>query len=91
MKEGKTKSGFKYSVNEDALASWEFVKACSMMLSANDTEKLAGTVMYVSAVLGDQEAKLVEHIKKKNDGKCSTQDMLLEISQIVENIKSLKN
>ncbi len=91
MKEGKTKSGFEYAVNEDVLASWDFVKACTMMLSENDTEKLVGTVTYIRAILGKQEAKLVEHIKSKNDGKCSSQDMLAEVSEIVANLKEVKN
>lgn len=91
MFEGKTKSGFKFSVDERAVKSWEFTEACTMMLSDDSTEQLRGSVQYVNAVLGKEKAKLIEHIKKKKDGFCETEDIVKEVAEIVQKVKELKN
>lgn len=87
---GKTNSGFKYDIDERSVSSWEFVEACTQMMSENEQEQLKGAVAYVNALLGKQKSLLVAHINKA-EGLCTMESMLRETSEIVQQIKALKN
>ena len=88
---GKTKSGFKFDVNEAVLEDWEVMKAIADMDSGDASRILRGTVKFVGMVLGDEEEALVKHIRSKNKGACSQDDMYNEVMEIIDSIKEIKN
>lgn len=91
MIEGKTKSGFKYSIDESILEDWEVFEAIADM-SSNDASKIIkGTKDFVDLVLNSDKKRLIEHIREKNDGKCSVQMMSKEVDDIVTGAKEIKN
>ena len=88
---GKTKSGFKFDVNEAVLEDWEVMKAIADMDSGDASRVLRGTVKFVSMVLGDEEEALVKHIRSKNKGACSQDAMFNEVMEIIDSLKEIKN
>ncbi len=82
MVTGKTKSGFKFSVNEKIIESWEFTKIVKEMASKDNNEQITGTVEFVETLLGDQEEALMEHLKGE-DGIATTTDMVNECAEIL--------
>lgn len=88
---GKITNGFEFDIDETKLEDWELFKAISDMDSNNYSRILAGTVKFSDMILGEQEKELVAHIRKQNDGKCSTDDMTKCIMEIIAKCKDLKN
>ena len=88
---GKTKSGFKFDVNDAVVDDWETMKAIADMDSGDASRVLQGTVKFVNMVLGDNEAALVEHIRSKNNGVCSQESMFNEVMEIIDSMKEIKN
>lgn len=91
MIEGKTKSGFKYMLEESTLEDWDVFEAIADMSSNDAAKVIKGTKNFVDLVLRDDKNRLVEHIRKKNDGKCTIQMMSKEINDIVIGAKEIKN
>ena len=88
---GKTKSGFKFDVNEAVIDDWETMKAIADMDSGDASKVLRGTVKFVNMVLGEDEKDLVEHIRKKNKGACPQDAMYNEVMEIIDSFKEIKN
>lgn len=91
MIEGKTKSGFKFKIDERIQSDWRLVKAIADSQNENSGIKLQGTVNMIKLVLGDQEELLMQHIKKKNDGFIPMEIMNAEITEIIQAIPKAKN
>lgn len=91
MVEGKTKSGYKFKIDEDILQDWNIVKAIADLDSGDESRALRGTVGFVNGVLGDKETEFVEHIRKKHKGKCTTEMIYTEISDMISAVNQLKN
>lgn len=80
MIKGETKSGFKYSIDENKLRSWEFITLAKEM--ANDQAGFTATE-YVKFVLGDkQTAALAKH--SAHDGYSDITIMLAEVTEILQ-------
>ena len=92
---GKISSGFEFSIDETVTDEWEFVKAIGLCESKNIAESVYGMSKVIEMLLGSEgEAKLVKHIKDKNNGKCSQKNMseaILEIFGIIKSEKEAKN
>ena len=88
---GKTKSGFKFDVNEAVLDDWATMKAIADMDSGDASRVLQGTVKFVNIVLGKDEDALVEHIRSKNNGSCPQDAMYNEVMEIIDSLKEIKN
>lgn len=90
--QGKTKSGFKFDIDERILDDWYFLEAIA---KADNTENpsamLAGTVELVNLMFGENKAKLMEHIKSKHDGFAPQEAVKEEILDVIEQSKNLKN
>lgn len=91
MIEGKTKSGFKYKIDESILEDWSVFEAIADMDSKDASKVLKGTTDFVNLVLSDEKSRMIEHIRKKNGGKCSVQMMTHEVNEIVSGAKEIKN
>lgn len=91
MVKGKTKSGYKFTVDEKKLNEWSVFKSIADMTSGDEARMIQGTVSFVETVLGDDEANLIEFIKKKNNGYCPQEAMQTVINEIVEAVKEAKN
>lgn len=88
---GKTKSGFKFDVNEAMLDDWETVKAIADMDSGDASRSIQGIVKFVGMILGDDEKLLVDHIRGKNNGACPREVMFEEVVEIINSVKEIKN
>lgn len=91
MIEGKTKSGFKYKVDERVKKDWRLVRAIANSQKDDADIKLAAIVDMIQLVLGDQEELLMQHIMKKNDGFVPLERMQSEITEIITSVPDLKN
>lgn len=87
-----TKSGFKFDLDERIIDDWRVVKAMGRADDTeNPTEMLAGTIELVSLIFGKDENRLVEHIRKKNDGYAPMEALKDELLSVFEKVKTIKN
>lgn len=95
MIKGKTKSGIKYSVNEevknDARFSYYSVKAMNEKLS--ETERSNAVFALISVLLGSEENLVIfmDEVAKKHNGVCNIEVMMSEINEIIEGIDAKKS
>ena len=89
---GKTKSGFKFDIDERILDDWAFIKAIAKADdSENPSAMLAGTVELVSLMFGKNEKALMDHIRAHHDGFAPQEAVKDEILDVIEQSKNLKN
>lgn len=87
MVEGKTKSGFKFSVNEKIFNDWDFITLADGLQNGQATMKEINSLFEM--VLGaDGFEALKEHIRKKNDGIVDAIAMKDAFAEIVQNTKA---
>ena len=87
MIEGKTNTGFAFSLNEEVLDDYELVEA----LCDVDDGNFGSIVKVVDMLLGGEQKKaLKEHIRSLN-GKVSVTMMCDEVTQIFNACNDLKN
>ena len=91
MIKGKTKSGYKYAIDERKLDEWGVLKAIADMTSGDDRRMIRGTVNFVETVIGEDEKNLVEFVKSKNEGYCPQEAMQEIVNEIIESVKEVKN
>ena len=91
MIEGKTKTGFKYKVDERIRTDWRLVKAIAESQSDDEGIKLKAVVTMIQLVLGSQEELLMQHIMKKNNGYIPMEVMNAEITEIIQSLPNSKN
>ena len=90
MVEGKTKSGFKFKINENIINDWDFVTLSDTLHRGEGSMKDANTLF--TMVLGsDGVEKLKEHIRKKHDGIVDANVMRDEFAEIIASAKETKN
>ena len=77
---GKTKSGFKFEINENKLRSWEFANLAEQL--SDESQVGLAAPKYIKFVLGDEQAdRLAEHTV--HDGFSDITRMMEEVSEIV--------
>ena len=85
MVEGKTSTGFKFSIDEEMLNDWELLED----LAELDTDN--GKVVQVSKrLLAEDYEKLKEHCRNECTGRVSVTKMVEELSGIFDSVKVLK-
>ena len=89
--EGKTKSGFKFALDERVLDDWRFVDAIGLSESDDASESIRGMRDMVKMVVGDRYDAFKKHIADKNDGFVPREKVTEEIIEIVNLSKDLKN
>ena len=86
---GKTKSGFEFSYDERILTDWEYLtllrKLTSDDGSVSNTEKLAVTQDMFTVLLGEEQTKkLIEHVRKNNDGFATIEAITEEFNEVIQ-------
>ena len=91
MVKGTTKSGFRYSVDENILDSWQFVEVLRDVQQKDQVKAAAAVVDLIRLVLGEEQTqRLAKYLTK--DGKyVSTETMLKEYKEIVGRVRNSKN
>ena len=90
--EGKTKSGFKFKVDERIFGDWRFTCAVSRTQSSSDLEKLAGAREMCELLLGEEgHADLMNHVAKANDGFVPADMFMAEVAEIMQASTKAKN
>lgn len=91
MLEGKTKSGFKFKIDEKLMDDWRLLKYIALSESSDPSDQLRGASNLVSLLLGDQEPALMEFIAKKNKGYVPATAVTEIMTEILTSVKDLKN
>ncbi len=91
MIEGKTKSGFKFKIDERILDDWELLEAIGDTESDDSSRVVRGMTNLPRLLLGDQADALKKHIADKNDGFIPKDVMLNTVIEIVKSSRELKN
>jgi len=91
MIEGKTKSGFRFKIDERILSDWRLVDAIGLSESDDASEQIRGVRNLVKLVLGDQTDALKKHLADNNDGFVPMEKMTDIITEIITTSKELKN
>ena len=91
MIEGKTKNGFKYSIDERVMDDWRLLKYIALSESSDPSEQIKGASNLVTLLLGDKEPAMMEFIAKKNKGFVPTVAVTEMITEILTSVKELKN
>lgn len=89
--EGKTKSGFRFSVDERILDDWRLLSAIALTETQDASDQIRGAHELVSLLLGEKEKDLLDFIAKRNDGFVPSSQVTKIISEIITEVKELKN
>lgn len=84
MVKGKTVDGFKFSVDEDVLKDYMFLRALNMCQSTDPAEALDGEIKLVSSIFNNdkKEKEFYEFLKAKHNGR-------VPINVLAENVRSI--
>lgn len=86
MINGKTKSGFKYSIDENIITDFEFIENLE-----NVMDNGAGLSKTLIFLLGEKQKKaLVNYVRDKKTKRVPIKDLMKEVEYILSNPK-LKN
>ena len=91
MIEGKTKAGYKFSIDERIVDDWRLLSAIALSESADQSDQIRGAHELVSLVLGAKEKDLLDFIAKKNDGFVPANKVVEAITEILTEVRELKN
>ena len=91
MIEGKTKSGFKFAIDERILSDWRLVDAIGMSESDDASDQIRGVRNLMKLILGDQADALKKHIADKNEGFVPSEQVTDLITEIITTAKEIKN
>lgn len=91
MIEGKTKSGFKFKVDERIGTDWRLMEAIALSESDDASKKIKGSLDLINLILGKDAEKLKTHIAKNNDGFIPAEVMNAEVLEIINSLKEIKN
>lgn len=91
MIEGKTKSGFKFKIDERILDDWSLVEAIALSDSNDASEQIYGLKRLYDIIIGAQNDALKKHIADKNDGFVPSTEVSNELVEIIKTARELKN
>ncbi len=92
MIEGKTKSGFEYSLDERALDDYILVEAIGDFDAAEKkTQQISALKKITDTLLGDNKNRLMEHIAAQNDGYRPIEKVYAEVYDIINESEKVKN
>lgn len=91
MINGKTKSGFKFAIDERILSDWRLVDAIGMSESEDASEQIRGVRDLMKLILGEQADALKKHIADQNDGFVPSDKVTALITEIITISREIKN
>jgi hypothetical protein len=85
MVKGKTVDGFKFSIEEEVLKDFMFLKALNQAQSNEMSEALDGTIKIVSCIFNndDKEREFYEFLKAKHNGRVPVQVLSENVRSII--------
>lgn len=86
MMKGKTKSGFNYEIDEEALNDYRLLKEIARV----EEEPLRFPFLLERLLTSEQEEKLLNHLEDEK-GRVDPDKVMDEIKDIFSNTKPLKN
>lgn len=88
MIEGKTKSGFKFRIDDNALDDMELLDALMDMDEDKDGKGIYASRTALKALLGEEQVKsLYEFIRDKETGKVSAKKVYETFGEIMDSAK----
>jgi len=91
MIDGKTRNGFKFSIDERVLDDWRLLTAIAQSDSKDPSTQIQGASSLVTLLLGDKEQELMDFIAKKNDGFVPAMAVTETVTEILTTVKELRN
>lgn len=91
MIEGKTKTGFKYKIDERALKDWRLMDSIQKATSPDPMEQISATSSLIDLLLGKDKDRLMAHVEKKNDGFIPVDAVVAELLDIITGSDKTKN
>ena len=84
---GKTKSGFEFELDDEVLDDYELLE----VLHKLDSGEYGLVTEMVGKLLGEEQKDLLKEHVRGEDGKVSTQRMMVEVAEIFQANNGLKN
>ena len=93
MIKGKTVDGFKFSIDEEVLEDFMFLRALNMAQSKDASEALDGTIKIVSCIFNDdvKEKEFYEFLKEKHNGRVPVQVLSENVRSIILKLREDKD
>lgn len=91
MIEGKTRTGFKFKVDERIGTDWRLISNIALVESPDPSSQIRGTTELVKLLVGENEDAFIKHIQKKNDGFAPIDAITNELVDILTATKETKN
>lgn len=91
MIEGKTRTGFKFKIDERIGTDWRVISSIALAESPNPSDQIKGSTQLVKLLLGDSEEAFMNHVAKKNDGFIPVNAVISELTDIITSTKETKN
>ena len=93
MVKGKTVDGFKFSIDEDVLSDFMFLKALNMAQSDDTSIALDGTIKIVSCIFNDdaKEKEFYEFLQAKHNGRVPVQVLSENVRSIILKLREDKD
>lgn len=93
MVKGKTVDGFKFSINEEVLQDFMFLKALNMAQSNDASEALDGTIKIVSCIFNNdvKEKEFYEFLKSKHNGRVPVDVLSNNVRSMILKLKESKD
>ena len=89
---GKTKSGFSFEIDERALHDVTLYSLIGLYDDGTEIQKVTILPKLANFLLGEKGYESLEkHLRKKNDGFCTMEDIQAELMQILSANKETKN
>ena len=93
MVEGKTVDGFKFSIDEDVLSDFMFLKALNMAQSKDVSEALDGEIKIISCIFNDdaKEREFYEFLKAKHNGRVPVEVLSNNVRSMILKLQESKD
>lgn len=95
MVTGKTKSGFKYAIDERVFKDWRLMNWLRKLMNkekeGDNVESMDYLFNILEFVMGDKMDAYIEHVASKNDGYVDFELVSAEIMEIITSNNESKN
>lgn len=91
MIKGKTRTGFKFEIDERVTKDWRLLDAIGKASSSVLTDQISATSELIDLLLGNEKIKLMEHIQNNNDGFIPADALEAELFDIIQGANETKN
>lgn len=88
--QGKTKTGFKYNIDERIKSDWRLLQAITDSESEDANTQLKGVSNLVNLLIGNNKDAFFKHVADLNEGYIPTTAVIAEITDMLEGNKTLK-